>query len=412
MRGKAWNQDYVGPRPSRYHPDSIGDVLISRAARIATWPRVARYQTYERTGSEKKRSTVHVVPLSQAAIDPAKAAMTLDAQRNNSVLMLAAITVSNPAGAGGCPSTNFCTEAGNDMSTASIALRFNNAPVVGVVAGLILFISIAGYARGQAVEVRPTGFPVTCAPGEVEVMLLGTYHFANPGRDVIKQDFDDVLQPRRQAEIEDVARRLARWQPDRIAVEWPWSFMDSTAARYARHRAGTLAPSRNEVVQLGFRIAASLGHPAVYPIDDDSFLDSNDSLRALDRRRPELKRARDSIVSVLQASANSVNAWMRQTSIVEHLRRLNADDALHSGNSLGMFGGYLAAGEGGNYGGPQFLAKWYERNFNMAHNLTRITTPGVRRILVIVGAGHVPPLRNILDEAPQFCPVSPLPYLR
>jgi hypothetical protein len=77
-----------------------------------------------------------------------------------------------------------------------------------------------------------------------------------------------------------------------------------------------------------------------------------------------------------------------------------------------MFGGYLQAGEGQNYGGPQFLAQWYARNFDMAHNLTRMLRPDVRRILVIVGSGHVPPLRNILDEAPQFCPVSPLSLLR
>jgi len=45
---------------------------------------------------------------------------------------------------------------------------------------------------------------------------------------------------------------------------------------------------------------------------------------------------------------------MRQTTIVQHLRRLNGDAALHGGNSLGMFGGYLSSGEGSNYGGPQF----------------------------------------------------------
>ena len=279
------------------------------------------------------------------------------------------------------------------------------------VVAVLLVTTLSGYAPAQIAE-RPTGFPAACAPGEVQVMLLGTYHFANPGKDVIKQSFDDVLQPRRQTEVEDLARRLASWKPDRVAVEWPWSYKDSTALRYAKYRAGTLAPSRNEVVQLGFRIASSLGHDAVYPIDDDSFLDFNDSLKALDRRRPEFKRTRDSVVSILQSATDTVNAWMRQTSIVQHLRRLNSDESLHGGNSLGMFGGYLGAGEDGNYGGPQFLAKWYERNFNMAHNLTRITGPGVRRILVIVGSGHVPPLRNILDEAPQFCPVSPLPYLQ
>jgi len=259
---------------------------------------------------------------------------------------------------------------------------------------------------------RPTGFPAACGPGEVQVMVLGTYHFANPGRDVIKQDFDDVLQPKRQAELDELLTRLASWTPDRIAVEWPFSATDTVRARYARYLAHTLPPNRNEVVQIGFRLASRLGHDAVYPIDDDSFLDLNDSLKAVDQRRPEFKITRDSIVAVLQEEAGALNAWMRTTTIREHLSRLNSDEALHGGNSLGMFGGYLQAGEGQNYGGPQFLAQWYARNFNMVHNLTRMLRPEVRRILVVAGSGHVPPLRNLLDEAPQFCPVSPLSLLR
>jgi hypothetical protein len=259
---------------------------------------------------------------------------------------------------------------------------------------------------------RPTGFPVACAPSEVQVMILGTYHFANPGRDVIKQDFDDVLQPKRQVELEDLVTRLASWKPDRIAVEWPFSQTDTIRARYERFLARTLAPNRNEVVQIGFRLASQLGHPAVFPIDDDSFLDVNDSLKAVDQRRPGFRKTRDSIVASLQKQAEAENAWMRTTTIREHLLRLNSDEALHRGNSLGMFGGYLQAGEGQNYGGPQLLAQWYARNFNMAHNLTRMLEPELKRILVIVGSGHVPPLRNLLDEAPQFCPVSPLSLLR
>ena len=276
---------------------------------------------------------------------------------------------------------------------------------------IALLMVAAATLQAQAAD-RPTGFPVACARAEVQVMLLGTYHFANPGQDVIKQDIDDVLQPKRQAELEELVSRLASWQPDRIAVEQSISRTDTVNARYARYLAKALAPSRNEVVQIGFRLASRLGHDAVYPIDDDSFLDLNDSLRAVDLRRPELKRTRDSISAILQKEAVATNAWMRTTTIREHLIHLNSDSALHRGNALGMFGGYLSAGEGQNYGGPQFLTQWYARNFNMAHNLTRMLRPDVRRILVIVGNGHVPPLRNLLDEAPQFCPVSPLTILR
>ncbi len=274
-----------------------------------------------------------------------------------------------------------------------------------------LLVTSAAALQAQTLD-RPVGFPAACAQAEVQVMLLGTYHFANPGRDVIKQDIDDVLEPRRQAELEDLVTRLAAWKPDRIAVEWPISQTDTVRARYARYREKTLAPNRNEVVQIAFRLASRLSHSAVYPIDDDSFLDLNDSLKAVDQRRPEFKKSRDSLVAGLQNEAKANNVWMRTTTIREHLLRSNSDETLHRGNSLGMFGAYLQVGEGQNYGGPQFLAQWYARNFNMAHNLTRTLQPDVRRILVVVGSGHIPPLRNVLDEAPQFCPVSPLSLLR
>jgi hypothetical protein len=288
-------------------------------------------------------------------------------------------------------------------------LRYAFTSVGWALPSLLLSATIS-VAEGQGADVRPTGFP-ECRPDEVQVMLLGTYHFANPGADAVKHDIDDVLAPKRQREIEDLVERLARWAPDQIAVEWPFSFSDSTQARYQRYRAGTLAPSRNEVVQIGFRLAARLGHPAVHPIDYQMPI-GNDSIGALTTRRPELKRTGDSLMAVLQTTADSQAAWMRRTTIVEHLRAANTDESLHRGNSLGMFGSFLHAGEGENYGGPQLLAKWYERNIRIAHHLTRVLRAETDQVLVIVGSGHVPPLRNILDEAPQFCPVSPLPYLR
>jgi hypothetical protein len=77
-----------------------------------------------------------------------------------------------------------------------------------------------------------------------------------------------------------------------------------------------------------------------------------------------------------------------------------------------MFGSYLPAGDATNLAGPQLLARWYERNILIAHNLTRILREDTRRVIVLVGSGHVPPLRNVFDESPDYCPVSPLFLLR
>jgi hypothetical protein len=137
----------------------------------------------------------------------------------------------------------------------------------------------------------------------------------------------------------------------------------------------------------------------------------NDSLDALLTRRGEFKERLDSLTVLLRVRADSVALWHQTSTVTEHLRAINSEDGLRGGNSLGMFGSFLAAGEGPNLGGPLLLARWYERNIIMVHNLTRILLPGSRRLLVLVGSGHVPPLRNILDESPDFCPVSPMPIL-
>jgi hypothetical protein len=257
---------------------------------------------------------------------------------------------------------------------------------------------------------RPTGFPAECAPGEVEVMLLGTYHFEGSARDAVSGPSQDMLGSTRQAELEELVTRLAAWSPEQVAVEWPAEQADSTTARYARYLAAHGATtSSNEVVQVGFRLARRLGHPTVYPIDHMLPL-SSDSIAPLLARRPALQARQDSVNAALRAESVRARA-APPVPITSRLHAMNTDSALHAGNSGAMFA-WLPVGEGNNRGGPELLARWYERNLYMAHNLTRVRRPGVRRMLLLVGAGHVPPLRTILDESPEYCPVTPLPYLR
>jgi hypothetical protein len=50
-------------------------------------------------------------------------------------------------------------------------------------------------------------------------MVLDTYHFGNPDQHLHNMKPDNVLTPGKQAELADVAARLARFKPTKIAVE-------------------------------------------------------------------------------------------------------------------------------------------------------------------------------------------------
>src|SRR5262249_45278445 len=55
-----------------------------------------------------------------------------------------------------------------------------------------------------------------------KVMILGTFHFANPGLDYTKVERDSILSEKRQKEVRDLIDRLKTFKPTKIAVEVPY----------------------------------------------------------------------------------------------------------------------------------------------------------------------------------------------
>jgi hypothetical protein len=112
------------------------------------------------------------------------------------------------------------------------------------------------------------GSPAPPAAGRAEVLVLGVYHMANPGRDLFNMKADDVLAPKRQAEIAELVDVLKRFQPTKVALEADvWD--ERVGQRYADYVAGRHELSRNETEQVGFRLAKEMGHEKVYPVDVD-----------------------------------------------------------------------------------------------------------------------------------------------
>lgn len=103
------------------------------------------------------------------------------------------------------------------------------------------------------------------AEPRAQVMILGTYHMANPGADYVNPEVDDVLAAPRQAEIVAVVQALAEFRPTRIAIEAPPSRDSLHYARYRAYRAGEYVLRRDEIDQIGYRLARMMGPSACIP---------------------------------------------------------------------------------------------------------------------------------------------------
>jgi len=107
-------------------------------------------------------------------------------------------------------------------------------------------------------------------PPPIQVMVLGTYHFGNPGLDLHNMKVESVLTPAKQVELADVATRLAKFNPTKIAVEALSDRPDFGTKKFAEFTPEKLATNPDERVQIAYRLAYKLGQKVVYGIDEQS----------------------------------------------------------------------------------------------------------------------------------------------
>ena len=251
-------------------------------------------------------------------------------------------------------------------------------------------------------------------------MVLGTFHFDDAGLDDYKPKYQlDLLSPTRQQEVKTLLDALTRFRPTKIAVEWPvhrQNGLDAEFKKYLLSTESSVGP--NEIYQLGFRLARRLGQNRVHAVDTFE--------------RPEFKVARSTEDLIERAKSlgqrdliergtkwadwyEQLARWederkTKQT-LQEHLRLLNSPEFVR--HSMGR---YLVAefevGGATDYTGADTRTAWYNRNLRIFSNLLRLRTSSSDRILLIIGAGHLPILLFLAQNAPEFESVPSLTVLR
>jgi Family of unknown function (DUF5694) len=235
------------------------------------------------------------------------------------------------------------------------------------------------------------------APARAEVLVLGVYHMSNPGRDVVNMQADDVLAPKRQAEIAEVIAVLKRFHPTKIAVEAGFDD-DAISKRYGDYLAGRHELTRDETEQIGFRLAKELGHKWVYPVDADGefpFPRLADYAKAHGRTKEF-----DTLMREIGERVKAANAYLASHTVLETLLHMNSDE--HVTEDVGFYYRQAHLGEPWDWAGADLVSDWFRRNMRIYSNVVQLVDSPNERVLVIFGAGHLGWLQHDFASDPTL----------
>lgn len=241
--------------------------------------------------------------------------------------------------------------------------------------------------RDRAATQRPT------------LLVLGTGHFDNPGKDVVNTQVDDVLAPARQAEIDAVVAQLVSFRPTHIAVEWLMKKQAALDARYRDYLAGKYQLGRGEEEQFGLKVAAKLQLPRVYAVDWNEEPPGKEE----DYDWVVYGHAhgqKEQVTALLDPKGALGVIPLRTQTIGRWLLQLNQPEAL-AANHRNYFD-WAAIGDADRQPGANWVGNWYARNLRIFTNLVRVAEHAEDRLLVVYGYGHAYLLRQFANESRAF----------
>lgn len=238
-----------------------------------------------------------------------------------------------------------------------------------------------------------------------QVMLFGTFHFQDAGKDVVKVKDIDIFTQENQAYLEALTQRLAGFKPTRVLLEYSPENDELINERYREYLAGNFELPANEIYQLGFRIAKLAGRARVYSFDNRDVNWEAEALFEYAKRHDSPQM--DTFNEIIQTYTAKDEQARTTLTLKELLQRQNDPDADRSNMDLYLSTNSIGAGDG--YAGADATASWWKRNFYMYANIQQLAEPG-QRIIAIGGSGHTAILKQLLAIDKRLEGVSVDPY--
>jgi len=227
---------------------------------------------------------------------------------------------------------------------------------------------------------------------QAEIMMIGTFHFSNPGKDMVKTKQLDVMETKSQNYLDAFTGRVAvEFRPTVVLLEYGPEYDALIQERYKSYQDGTYSLAVNEIYQMGFRIAKAAGNVPIASFDEREIgWDAERLFETMPTTAPEIAAAMDKIHAELSAQSTEDHATK---SLQQLLGQMNEPEADRANKDLYLMTNSVSTD--GEYEGALAASSWWHRNFRMYAKIQAHAKPG-SRILVIAGQGHTAILKDFL----------------
>ncbi|WP_433836418.1 DUF5694 domain-containing protein [Flavobacterium anhuiense] len=232
-----------------------------------------------------------------------------------------------------------------------------------------------------------------------QILLVGTFHYANPGLDVAKLNSFNIMSEKSQKELEIMSDKIKNFGPDKIFVEWEFSGQADLDKFYNKNTDSLIKTNKNEITQLALRTAKKLNHKKLYGMNlytsfpYDSLMMSMEKANQQDllKRNSEWKKRNE----------KDHNERITKSSLQELMLHYNKKETENK-NIQWYLEVANRAGNPDDFTGASLVSNWYKRNLYMYSLIQKLTESTDNKIMILVGAGHAALIREFIEHDPTF----------
>jgi hypothetical protein len=243
---------------------------------------------------------------------------------------------------------------------------------------------------------------------KVKVYLLGTFHFAQTDSTY------NVLDEKHQKSIKELCDIIVQKSPNKVFIERQpeFEYRNKYDSLYKAYVKTDILPHRNELYQVGFRVAKTLKHSKVYQCDHPGqfgyhyrkamkYAKQHNQVGYFDGQEKGTVIREDDRVDEDSIQKNS--------SLLDYIKWINSDVVMRTSH-----GSYIAndphigSDDYYNYDdddtliGAEITVDWYRRNIMIYTKMINQLSFDEEAIFLIIGADHIPILKHLFESNPYF----------